>query len=96
MAIEIIWSERAEKGFDEIIEYLIENWTEKEIRNFISDVESFVKLLKINPHLLKSSGVKHLYRGSINKHILVTYQIKPRKRQICLVNIRSTRKKPLL
>lgn len=96
MALGVIWSERAEKGFEEIIEYLEKRWTEKEISNFIQDVDSFLKLLEKNPNMLKSSGKKNLYRGPINRLTIVTYQVKPRKRQIYLVNIRSARKKPLL
>ena len=35
MALKIIWSSRAEKGYDQIVSYLIDNWTEKEVKMFI-------------------------------------------------------------
>jgi hypothetical protein len=42
MALEIIWSIRAEKGFDSIVKYLEENWTEREIRNCMQESRSFL------------------------------------------------------
>jgi len=37
MALNIIWSGRAEKGYDRIVSYLIDNWSEKEVRMFIQE-----------------------------------------------------------
>jgi plasmid stabilization system protein ParE len=95
MALEIIWSDTAERGFDKIIEDIENQWSDKEVINFIQEVDSFLRLLKKNPNMLKFSGKKHLYRGPINRLTILTYRIKPRKKQIYLVNIRSARKKPL-
>ncbi len=39
MAYEIIWLPNAERRYDEIIAWLEENWTEKEIKNFVSRTE---------------------------------------------------------
>lgn len=95
MALEIIWSIRAEKGFDKIVKYLEENWTEREIRNFMQESQEFFELLKKNPIMLQSSKKTNLYRGPMNRHTMVTYRIHQRKKQIVIVNIRSTRWKPL-
>lgn len=32
MALEVVWSDEANEGLDEIIEHLEHNWTEKEVR----------------------------------------------------------------
>ncbi|WOK08368.1 hypothetical protein RT717_06915 [Imperialibacter roseus] len=51
MALEIVWSDEANEGLDEIIEYLEENWTEKEIHHFFTRLEaclSISKKLRIN------------------------------------------------
>ncbi len=94
MAIEIIWSVRAEKGFDRIVNYLKEDWTEREIRNFMQESQDFFDLLKKNPKILQPSKKANIYRGSMNRLTMVTYKIRPRKEQIVLVNTRSTRLKP--
>jgi len=94
MALEIIWSNRAEKGFDRIVNYLEENWTEREIKNFMQESQEFFELLKKNPKLLQQSNKTNLFRGPMNRLTMVTYQIRPRKKQIIIVNIRSSRQKP--
>jgi len=96
MALEIVWTKRAEQGYDRAIKYLEENWTEREIKNFLQESKQFFELLKQYPEMLQKTAYhKNVYRGPINKHTILTYRIKPRKKQIELINIRSSRKKPL-
>ncbi|MCB0396865.1 MAG: type II toxin-antitoxin system RelE/ParE family toxin [Flavobacteriales bacterium] len=94
MALEIIWTPRASEGFDKIIAYLEEEWTEREVGNFVKQVYSFLDQLAEYPHLLKPSAKKLIQRGPINKHTILTYRIKPRKKQIQLLNIRTARQHP--
>lgn len=95
MALEIVWTKRATQGYDNIIEYLEANWTEKEISNFIKETNDFFDLLKTYPELLQSTGrYKSLRRGPINRYTILTYRVKPRNKQIELINIRSSRQKP--
>lgn len=95
MALKIVWTPQALKGLDRIIRYLEENWSEKEIGKFIDEIESFIALLEEYPEMLQRSTVRpNLYRGPINKHTMITYRYKPRKRVIELVNLRSTRRRP--
>lgn len=96
MALEIVWSVRAENGYDKIIRHLEEEWTEREIRNFIDETRKFLSLLEINPHLLEPSQVrKNIYRGPMNRLTIITYRVKPRKNLIELLNVRSSRLRPL-
>ncbi len=96
MALKIIWSRRAEQGFDRIVTYLLVNWSEKEVKLFIQETSNFLELLSENPEMLqKSIGKKNLYRGPMNRLTMITYRLYTRKKVIELVNIRSTRQKPL-
>ncbi len=96
MALKIIWSRRAEQGYDRIVGYLIDNWSEKEVRIFIQETSKFFELLSENPNMLqKSSGRKNLYRGPMNRLTMITYRLYPRKKVIELVDIRSSKQKPL-
>jgi len=96
MALALVWTKQAIQGFDRIVRYLEENWTEKEVRNFIRDSDEFFKLLREYPELLqKTSSQRNLYRGPLNRFTIITYRIKPRKRQIELINIRGARQKPI-
>ena len=96
MALKIVWSKRAESGYDKIIRHLEEEWTEREIRNFIDETRQFLSLLEKNPHLLEPSQVrKNIYRGPMNRLTIVTYRVKPRIKLIELLNVRSSRQRPL-
>lgn len=96
MSMQVKWTARAEKGYGDIVEYLKEKWTQREIDNFISETRRFLKLLENNPNMLEASAKrKHVYRGPMNSLTIITYRIKPRKKIIELLNVRSARKKPL-
>jgi len=98
MAIEfeLIWSKRAEQGYDRIVKHLEEKWTDREVKNFVQETNSFFNTLKKTPNLLQPARArKNMYRGPINNLTILTYRIKPRKRVIELVNIRGARQKPL-
>ena len=45
MAFKIGWTPPAVKGFNKIIAYLEENWTEREVSNFVKEVNGFIKVL---------------------------------------------------
>lgn len=94
--MQVKWTTRAEKGYDNIIEYIKEKWTQREIDNFINETRRFLKLLENNPKMLEVSVKrKNVYRGPMNSLTIITYRIKPRKKVIELLNVRSVRKKPL-
>jgi plasmid stabilization system protein ParE len=96
MALALVWTKRAIQGYDRIVHYLEEHWTDKEVQNFIRECDEFFMLLSEYPELLqKTSRHKHVYRRPINKLTIVTYRVKPRKQQIELINIRGSRQKPL-
>jgi plasmid stabilization system protein ParE len=96
MALEIVWTKRAEEGYSEIIRYLAAHFTDKEIQKFVRQSNDFFELLSSYPELLeRSKNQKYLYRGPINKYTILTYRFKPRKKQIELINISSSRQKPL-
>jgi plasmid stabilization system protein ParE len=95
MALTLVWTKRAEQGYARIVRYLEEEWTDKEVGNFVRETKHFFDLLAENPHMLEPTGNhKNLYRGPINRLTLLTYRYKPRKKEIVLVNIRGARQKP--
>jgi len=96
MALDIVWTVRAAKGFDRIIKHLEKQWTEKEVMNFVKEAHDFFELLKEHPGILQMSFQrKNIHRGPINRLTILTNRVKPRKKEIELLNIRSTRQKLL-
>jgi len=82
MALALVWTKRAIQGYDNIVRYLEQHWTDKEVRNFIRESDEFFTLLSEYPELLqKTSRHKNVYRGPLNKLTFLTYRVKPRKKQ---------------
>jgi len=96
MALTLVWTKRAIQGYDRIVQYLLQHWTEREVRNFIQESDEFFMLLSEYPEMLqKTSRHRNVYRGPMNKLTVITYRVKPRKQQIEIINVRSTRQKPI-
>lgn len=55
MALEIIWTQTAERQLDRIIEYLQTNWTESEIRHFFKSLEKGIETIRTKPNQHKES-----------------------------------------
>jgi plasmid stabilization system protein ParE len=70
MALEIVWTVRAAQGFDRIVKHLEEQWTEKEVKNFVKEAYDFFELLKEYPRILQmSTERKNVHRGCRMKKI---------------------------
>ena len=86
MAILIKWTREANKTFDKNIAYLQNEWTEKEIKNFISQTEFILSRISENPEMyrpsIKGSNVR---RVNINRHITLYYQFNSDNKQIFLL-----------
>lgn len=55
MALEVFWTDVANEGLDEIIKYLSEKWSEKEIEYFFKRLEKCIEKIKEAPHRQKDS-----------------------------------------
>ena len=54
----ILWTDFALKELEKTIEYLEENWTEKELRNLAENIEEKLALISQNPNLFQASSYK--------------------------------------
>ncbi|HBH06563.1 MAG TPA: hypothetical protein DDX92_08180 [Flavobacteriales bacterium] len=58
MALKIVWTERAEKGYASIIDYLEDKFTEKKAADFVRKSKALIELLSVYPELLTKSNKK--------------------------------------
>lgn len=58
MALEIVWSDEADKQLDEIIDYLKNTWNERQLHDFFTRLEESLKAIKTNPGTFKDSQRK--------------------------------------
>jgi plasmid stabilization system protein ParE len=89
---QIVWSKRALIGYASILRYIDKNWTVKEVKNFEDEVRDFFDLLGSNPKLLRVVN-RNVRRGPINKLTMIAYQADKQKKEIQILNLRSTRLK---
>ena len=79
MALDIVWTDEANEGLDEIIEHLEKKWTEREIQTFFVRLEECLEKIKEAPQRQKDSlrklGTKE-YQHSPQATIFYTFDDK--------------------
>lgn len=93
MEYQIIWLPKAEERFEQIITYLKNEWSQKEVNNFKELTKQAVNQIKLNPKQFKKSRKKSIYEVIITKHNLLLYHIK-NDQQIELLTFFDTRQHP--
>ncbi len=89
----VFWTDFALKELQKTIEYLEENWTEKEIRNLALKLEETLNFISQNPNLFQVSDIKkEIRRAVILNHNSLYYRVV--KDQIEVISFFSNRQSP--
>ena len=89
----ILWTDFALKELENTIEYLEENWTEKELQNLALNIEETLKLISQNPELFQGSEIKNdIRRAIILSHNTMYFRVK--NNQIEIISFFSNRQNP--
>lgn len=87
MVINIFWSDEAKKTYEQNLEYLKNEWSEKELRKFILRSEYVVLNIEANPRLYSfSNKKKNIRRVMLNKQITLFYRYYPVKKIAVLLS----------
>lgn len=72
---EIIFSPQAEEDLEKIYAYLLEEWGIDVLKNFISQLNDFLLLVSLHPHIFAYLN-KHmnLRKHTLYKHNLIVYK----------------------
>jgi plasmid stabilization system protein ParE len=93
--MEISWTPTARKTYFKVLDYLAEEWTKKEVENFVHEVESILEQIKSNPEMFEASRKKkNVRKGLITKQNTLYYRVKPRKKELELITFWDNRKDP--
>ena len=93
MALEIRWSKQADKKFDKILEYLLEEWGGKVTRSFVKKVYDFLDILSEFPEIGTIENKEKGIRGfTIVKQVNIFYKINGDK--IILLDFFDNRQDP--
>ena len=61
----ILWTDHALSELKNTIEYLEENWTERELKNFSQELDHTIELISKNPELFQISKKKKNVRRAV-------------------------------
>ena len=74
--MKIIWTPRSLKTHLNIIDYLNENWTIKEIHKFVLETETTIKQISQNPYMFQAIDEdKAIRKGFVNKIVSLFYRV---------------------
>ena len=89
----ILWTAFALKELEKTIEYLEENWTEKELRTLAESIEEKLALISQNPNLFQASdNKKNIRRVVIQTYNTLYYRFE--NEQIEIISFFSNRQNP--
>lgn len=93
MSYQIFWSEEAIANLEQIINYLSEKWTEREVNNFkLRLVEQIEIIAKFPFGFPVSAQISRLRKAVLTKHTSIFYEV--REQNIYLAYIFDTRQNP--
>lgn len=92
MVKKIIWTPQSEKTHDAVIDYLEQEWSAKEVIEFIGKVNKIVQHIGRHPLAYRSAGKEDVREAIITKHNILLYRISGQT--IYLLYFWDTRKNP--
>ena len=92
MAKEIIWSPQSQVSFYKVVEYLQENWTERELDNFLAATDKVINYIAENPLMFRGTNKKNIHEALVTPQNLLIYKIYVDR--IVLITFYDTRKSP--
>ena len=91
--ISVRWTNQSVADLEEILQYLEENWTVKEINKFKSKLGEDIELLMKFPYLGPASkSNKYLRRFVLNKYVSIIYHFEDKT--ISIISLFQNVKKP--
>ncbi len=94
MALVVRWSKEAEDTFNEILDYLVDNWTEKEIKDFVRKSHKVIGQIVNNPYQFKASSYQEIRKAVITKHNSLLYFVNEEDEVIDLYTFWDNRQNP--
>ena len=73
----IVWTSIAEADLENVITYLEDNWTHRELNKFSKNLDKIITLIKNNPQTFPKSNFKiNVRRAVVNKQNTLYYRKK--------------------
>lgn len=72
----VVWSPTARLTYYKALEYLLENWTFRELESFIDRTEEVITHICINPGIYPFSNESNTYKCVVIKQVSLFYRLK--------------------
>lgn len=93
--MKVYWTHKAIKSFNNIVDFLNERWTKKEIDAFAEQTDKVIEQISENPYMfVATDSRKNVRKGMVNKLVSLFYRVKPRKKEIELIKFHDNRQDP--
>lgn len=89
---EIVWSDHALNELTQTLEYLEQNFTEKELKKLSKEIKKSVNLISINPFIFSDSEIRNVRKVIIARYNTLYYRIKGK--DIEIISFFSNRQNP--
>ena len=92
--MKIVWTPEAIKTFDEILNYLQEEFSQKEVDTFYFETERVIGLIQKNPYLFKKSTKENIHQAVLHKYTTLYFEVKTSEKMVILLSFFETRQNP--
>ena len=88
MVYKVVLSNRAISDLDQTLNYLLQNWTVKDARNFLNKLEELKDILTKNPLLFANYDMERsIHKAVLTKHNIVFYQVDELNKIVHIITI---------
>ena len=92
MSVKVVWTLEAESLFTKNIYYLRDQWSEKEVGNFITQTEKIIDRIKKHPESFPQGvNSKSYRRARLNKYIVLFYKYYKAQKKVVLLTFWNTK-----
>ena len=84
MAYSVKWSPESEITYAHILNYLTENWSQKEVESVMDRTEEVISFITRNPKQYVYSKTKNAYRAVLTKQVSLFYRIQSKEVELLL------------
>jgi plasmid stabilization system protein ParE len=92
MALTIKWSIKAKANYDNILSYLHQSWSQKEVEKFINKTDSTLIIISHQPYIFKASNYKRIRKAVLGKQNSLFYLV--RESEVYLLSFWDNRMDP--
>lgn len=75
MVYKVVWSIEAEKSYTDILIWINQKWTKKELTNFINRTKAVISMLEKNPGIYQKSNKGEIHRAFISRQTSLYYKV---------------------